>query len=212
MLFDDYQQRHLPPHRSPVCRVDGLSVDRRHRVRAVGVAAYVDRVGQPDPSSRLGRGRAGRHRQPVSRAARPASSGPRLDALHDRGRADADERAADPSDRRPHRDPLSRLRLAGVPGVLPGLAGADPGNRRRGARSHAARDVLAASRCMACSSRASGGGWSTRRGSSSRMCSSSCRASAAAPACARRRTARRHSSRKCGRASTPRTTRVRSPR
>ena len=58
--------------------------------------------------------------------------------------ADADGRAADPPDRRPHRDALPRVRLAGVPRVLPRLARAGSGDGRGRARPHAARPLLAA--------------------------------------------------------------------
>ena len=91
-----------------------------------------------------------------------------VDALHDRHRTDADERAAHPPDRRPHRDALPRLRLARVPRLLSRLARARPSDRRRRARSLPARHLLAAVGLRRASSPASGAGSSTRRGSSSR--------------------------------------------
>ena len=67
-----YQQRHLPAHRSAVRRADGVPVDRRHRLRAVGVAARVGRHRQPHAPPRLGRGR---------RSAASSACSPRCSAL-----------------------------------------------------------------------------------------------------------------------------------
>ena len=200
--------RHPPAHRSAVRRADGVPVARRHRLRAVGVAAGLGRTGQPHASARLGRGRRRRHHQPVPGAARTVPAGPAVDALHHRRRADADGRAAHPSHRRTHRDALSRLRLAGVPRVLSRLARAGSGDRRRRAGSHAARHLLAAVGLRRAWSRASGAGWSTRPGSSSKTSSSSSPAGAASWRCGRRPSARRRSSRRCARARRRRPTRA----
>ena len=70
--------------------------------------------------------------------------GQALHALHDRRRADADERTAHSPDRRTNRDPLSCLRVARVPRVLPRLARAGSSDGSGRARPHAARDLLAA--------------------------------------------------------------------
>ena len=113
-------------------------------VRAVGVAADLGGRREQHAPARLGRGRPRRRHQPLPRPARLVPPGPAVDALHHRRRADADGRAADSPDRRPHRNALPRLRLAGVPRVLSRLARPDSGHHRRRARSHAARHVLAA--------------------------------------------------------------------
>ena len=78
---------------------------------------------EPDPHPRLGGGVPRRRHQRRSRSRwRSCIPARAIDALHDRHRADADGRAAHPPHRRPHRDALPRLRIAGVPGVLSRLA------------------------------------------------------------------------------------------
>ena len=54
--------------------------------------------------------------------------------------------AADSRQRRPDRNPLPRLRIAGVPGVLSRLDGAGAGHAGRGRRSLCPRSVLARNR------------------------------------------------------------------
>ena len=94
---------------------------------------------QPDAHPCLGGRRPGRRHLPVPRAARRLPRRRRVHALHDRGGADADGRAADPSDRRTPRNAFPRLRLAGLPRLLSRLASPHPGHDRRRARSLAAR-------------------------------------------------------------------------
>ena len=163
-LFAAYQRDIYKSHRPAVRRPDGLPVDRRHRVRAVGVAAGLVRLRQPHAHPRLGGRRRRRDHQPVPGAPRPASPGPALDALHDRRRADADGRAAHPPHRRTPRNPLSRLRLARLSRVLSRLARPGSGHHRRRARPHAARRCSGRSRSTASWSPASGAGWNTRPG------------------------------------------------
>ena len=114
--------------------------------------------------------------------------------------ADADGRAADPPDGRPHRNPFPRLRLARLPRVLSRLARA--GSRRRSSSRWITCCAACSgrSRSTACWWRASGAGSSTRPGSCSRTSSWSSPAGAASWRCARRRSGRRRSSRKSGRA------------
>ena len=122
-----------------------LPVDRRHRLRAVGLAARVVGHRQPHARPRLGGGRSSAASSACSRRCsalmRPAEPSTRYTIAR---RADADGRAAHPPHRRPHRNALPRLRLAGVPRVLSRLARPDSGDDRRRARSHAARHLLAA--------------------------------------------------------------------
>ena len=134
-LFDQYQRRDPPAHRPAVRRPDGVPVDRRDRLRALGVAAGVVRRRRAARTCTSGpRCFSAASSACLPRCSRLLRPGRRLDAVHDRGRADADGRAADPSDRRPHRDALPRLRLARVPRVLPRLACARA-RRRSSSRS-----------------------------------------------------------------------------
>ena len=134
---------------------------------------------QPHAPARLGRDPPRRRDQPLPGAARAASPGRGVDALHDRRRADADGRAAHPPHRRPHRDALPRLRLAGVPGVLSRLARPRPRHRSSSRSITCCAASSGRNRSTACWSPASGAGSSTRRGSSSKTSSSSSRAAAA---------------------------------
>ena len=107
-----------------------------------------------------------RRDQPVPGRCSPSCSpGAAVDALHHRDRADADERAAHPPDRRPHRDALPRLRLAGVPRVLSRLARAGAGDGRRRRSTTCCAACSGRSRSTACSSPAAGAGSSTPPGS-----------------------------------------------
>ena len=135
-----------------------------------------------------------------------AAAGPAVHALHDCDRSDADGRAADPSHRRPHRNAFPRLRLAGVSGVLPGLARAGSRDCRRRAGSHSARILLAAiglrrhGRQPVALARACGVGHLRRRLSRRRL------PAEAWWSCARPPTARRRSSRRSAPASRRRST------
>ena len=114
--------------------------------------------GPHGPPSRVGGGRrrGGNHH--------PAHPPGDLPSRHDvdpprhRRLADALLRAAHPSDRRPDRDALPRLRLAGVPGLLPRLDGAHHGHGHRGRPTTS---------CAASSGRSRSTAWPTPSGGAS---------------------------------------------
>ena len=161
--------------------LDGRPVARGHRGRVLDFAANVGGLDQPDASARLGRALPGRTDHAAAGHAGAHAAGPRGDAVRHLHLPGADVDAADSLHRRPHRDPLPRLRVARVPLVLSRLA------RARARRPSSWPPITSSaastgrSRCSASSPRATGAGWSTPAGCSSRTRSSS------APACAARR-------------------------
>ena len=173
----------LQADRPHVRGADGRAMAVRRRRRLLVVAEDLGRAGELDPSAHLRRGVSRRVDQRAPDPARHHLPGPADHALHDRRGADVHVGAPDSPDRRTHRDPLSRLRVARVPRLLPRLAraGAGDAGRRRSTISCAARSGR--SRSTACSRRARGDGSSTPAGSSSRTSCSSARACAARGSC-----------------------------
>ena len=148
--------------------------------RALDFAADVGRHDERRPPTRLGGDLPRRRDQRVAdRAGLIRAPGSAITRYAIADRADADLGAADPPDRRPDRNALPRLRLAGVPGVLPRLAGP----RSRPPSSSPATICSAGSsgrsRSTACWPPASGASSSTPAGSCSRTSCSSSRACAA---------------------------------
>src|SRR5215831_48918 len=114
------------------------------RGRAVDFAPYVGGSIQQHPPACL----AGN----ISRwlrdgAARDFSNSPTetaVDAVRGRSWPDAHVGVADPPERRPDRDSLSRIRVARLPGILSRLASADSRNGRGCRRSCVSRNLLSA--------------------------------------------------------------------
>ena len=164
---------HFLPDRPSLCRPADLSVACQHRRGRLDFPANLGWQPKRRAHPRVGGTRAGRdHHQFAGRAGLALARQDR-DAPCHRRRSDAHGGTADSPDRRTHRDPFPRVRLAGVPGFLPRLARADLGKHR---------GLPAIIGCAACFGRnrfsdrrrpPAGSGWSTRAGSFSRMCFSS---------------------------------------
>src|SRR6185295_15487139 len=97
-----------------------------------------------DAPARLGGPLPGRADQFVSGVPGMAATRRRVDPPRGRYGAGDDLGPADPSHRWPPRDPLPRVRLAGLPRVLPRLEGVDPSDDLRGRRPLPARRLFPA--------------------------------------------------------------------
>ena len=114
-------------------RADGLLAHSRH----------LGRFDEPHPPAPVRGARPRPARCQFADHPRPVAAGANRDAARHRRRPDAHVRPVHPPVRRPHRDALSRVRLPGIPGVLPRLAGFDHGLRRGRPGSLPARLLLA---------------------------------------------------------------------
>ena len=125
------------PDRSGLRLPAAGAVDLRHRAGRRHLALHVGREPVGDPSARLDRDRGRRTGLRAARLSGLRRAGAAAHPPCRRDRPDGHRRPPDPSHRRPHRDPLPRLRIAGLPRGLPRSEGAgdrDPRGARRSPR------------------------------------------------------------------------------